>query len=28
MDKLAQDRLLVSDRGLRHGVLLERFRAV
>lgn len=28
MDKLAQDRLLVSDRGLRHGVLLERFRAI
>lgn len=27
MDKLAQDRLSVSDRGLRHGVLLERFPA-
>ena len=26
MDKLGQDRLSVSDRGLRHGVLLERFR--
>jgi exopolyphosphatase/guanosine-5'-triphosphate,3'-diphosphate pyrophosphatase len=25
MDKLGQDRLSVSDRGLRHGVLLERF---
>jgi exopolyphosphatase/guanosine-5'-triphosphate,3'-diphosphate pyrophosphatase len=25
MDKLAQDALTVSDRGLRHGVLLERF---
>ena len=25
MDKLAQDSLTVSDRGLRHGVLLERF---
>jgi exopolyphosphatase/guanosine-5'-triphosphate,3'-diphosphate pyrophosphatase len=27
MEKLAQERLSVSDRGLRHGVLLERFRA-
>lgn len=27
MDKLSQDRLSVSDRGLRHGVLLERFPA-
>ena len=25
MDKLGQDALTVSDRGLRHGVLLERF---
>jgi len=25
MDKLGQDRLTVSDRGLRHGLLLERF---
>ena len=25
MDKLGQDRLTVSDRGLRHGVLIERF---
>ena len=25
MDKLGQDLLTVSDRGLRHGVLLERF---
>ena len=25
MDKLGQDSLTVSDRGLRHGVLLERF---
>jgi exopolyphosphatase/guanosine-5'-triphosphate,3'-diphosphate pyrophosphatase len=28
MEKLAQDRILVSDRGLRHGVLLERFRTI
>jgi exopolyphosphatase/guanosine-5'-triphosphate,3'-diphosphate pyrophosphatase len=27
MDKLGQDRLTVSDRGLRHGVLAERFDA-
>ncbi len=27
MDKLGQDSLTVSDRGLRHGVLLERFSA-
>jgi exopolyphosphatase / guanosine-5'-triphosphate,3'-diphosphate pyrophosphatase len=27
MGKLDQDRISVSDRGLRHGVLLERFRA-
>lgn len=27
MDKLRQDRLSASDRGLRHGVLIERFRA-
>ncbi|MGE5152748.1 MAG: hypothetical protein ACM3ST_01920 [Bdellovibrio bacteriovorus] len=27
MDKLGQEQLSVSDRGLRHGVLLERFRA-
>ena len=27
MEKLGQDRLRVSDRGLRHGVLLERFGA-
>jgi exopolyphosphatase/guanosine-5'-triphosphate,3'-diphosphate pyrophosphatase len=26
MEKLGQDRLSVSDRGLRHGVLIERFR--
>jgi exopolyphosphatase/guanosine-5'-triphosphate,3'-diphosphate pyrophosphatase len=26
MDKLSQERLSVSDRGLRHGVLIERFR--
>ena len=25
MDKLGQDLLIVSDRGLRHGVLVERF---
>jgi exopolyphosphatase/guanosine-5'-triphosphate,3'-diphosphate pyrophosphatase len=25
MEKLGQDRLTVSDRGLRHGVLAERF---
>ena len=25
MDKLGEDRLIVSDRGLRHGVLVERF---
>ena len=25
MDKLGKDRLSVSDRGLRHGVLIERF---
>ena len=25
MDKLGQERLTVSDRGLRHGVLIERF---
>jgi len=25
MDKLGKDNLTVSDRGLRHGVLLERF---
>jgi exopolyphosphatase/guanosine-5'-triphosphate,3'-diphosphate pyrophosphatase len=25
MDKLGRDALSVSDRGLRHGVLLERF---
>ena len=25
MDKLGRDALTVSDRGLRHGVLLERF---
>ena len=25
MDKLGQDSLTVSDRGLRHGVLVERF---
>ena len=25
MDKLGQDRLTVSDRGLRHGLLVERF---
>ena len=25
MDKLGQDALSVSDRGLRHGVLLDRF---
>jgi exopolyphosphatase / guanosine-5'-triphosphate,3'-diphosphate pyrophosphatase len=25
MEKLARDTLTVSDRGLRHGVLLERF---
>ena len=28
MDKLAVDRLTVSDRGLRHGVLAERFDAI
>jgi exopolyphosphatase/guanosine-5'-triphosphate,3'-diphosphate pyrophosphatase len=28
MDKLGQDRLTVSDRGLRHGVLIERFGGV
>lgn len=28
MDKLGQEHLSVSDRGLRHGVLLERFRAI
>jgi exopolyphosphatase/guanosine-5'-triphosphate,3'-diphosphate pyrophosphatase len=27
MDKLGQDRLTVSDRGLRHGVFAERFSA-
>jgi exopolyphosphatase/guanosine-5'-triphosphate,3'-diphosphate pyrophosphatase len=27
MDKLGQDRLTVSDRGLRHGLLVERFGA-
>jgi len=27
MEKLGQDSLTVSDRGLRHGVLLERFGA-
>jgi exopolyphosphatase/guanosine-5'-triphosphate,3'-diphosphate pyrophosphatase len=25
MEKLRQDRLVVSDRGLRHGLLVERF---
>ena len=25
MDKLGRDRLTVSDRGLRHGLLVERF---
>jgi len=25
IDKLGQDRLTVSDRGLRHGLLVERF---
>jgi exopolyphosphatase/guanosine-5'-triphosphate,3'-diphosphate pyrophosphatase len=25
MDKLRQDSLTVSDRGLRHGILIERF---
>ena len=25
MDKLGQDRLTVSDRGLRHGLIVERF---
>jgi exopolyphosphatase/guanosine-5'-triphosphate,3'-diphosphate pyrophosphatase len=28
MDKLGQDRLTVSDRGLRHGLLIERFGSV
>jgi len=27
MDKLGHDRFTVSDRGLRHGVLIERFGA-
>ena len=27
MDKLGQDSLTVSDRGLRHGLLIDRFRA-
>ena len=27
MDKLGQDALTVSDRGLRHGLLVERFGA-
>jgi exopolyphosphatase/guanosine-5'-triphosphate,3'-diphosphate pyrophosphatase len=25
MDKLGRDRLSVSDRGLRHGLLIDRF---
>jgi len=25
MDKLGRDRLTVSDRGLRHGLLVDRF---
>jgi len=27
MDKLGRDSLVVSDRGLRHGLLLDRFGA-